>query len=334
MRQHFLIIVFFVATLASIAQSKGVRIGYIDMDYILENVPDYKEASLQLEEKAQGWKQEIEIKKNQINKIREDLKIEKALLTKELIVEREDEIKFLENELLDYQQKRFGPRGDLSIQKASIVKPVQDQVFNAVQDIAEAKSYDFIFDKSSDMTMLFSAKRYDVSDQVVRIITRAEKKEEMSKKQRKAQEEKESKEDEKDENPDLAERKRVLEQKKAERTKLLEEKKLSAEQKKKEFEEKRKKLLEAQQAKKAGKTVVDTTAVKPNSDGLEKQKMAQDSLKSSKEKARLELLEKNKKAFEERKKALEDKRQKALDEREAIRKAKEEELKKKNENKK
>jgi Skp family chaperone for outer membrane proteins len=157
------------------SQTRGVKIGYIDMEYILQNVPDYMEAKSQLEAKAQKWKQEIEAKKNEISKLKESLKTEKVLLTKELIEEREEEITFQENELLDYQQKRFGPNGDLSIQKAVLAQPIQDQVFTAAQDIAEAKKYDFIFDKSSDLTMLFAAKRFDISDQVVRVITRANK---------------------------------------------------------------------------------------------------------------------------------------------------------------
>ena len=170
------------------SQTRGVKIGYIDMEYILQNVPDYMEAKSQLEAKAQKWKQEIEAKKNEISKLKESLKTEKILLTKELIEEREEEITFQENELLDYQQKRFGPNGDLSIQKAVLAQPIQDQVFTAAQDIAEAKKYDFIFDKSSDLSMLFAAKRFDISDQVVRVITRATKRNQLSKKQLKEEE--------------------------------------------------------------------------------------------------------------------------------------------------
>ena len=157
------------------AQSRGIKIGYIDMEYILQNVPDYAEAKNQLEQKAQKWKQDIETKKVDIAKLKDALKTERALLTKELIDEREEEIKFQEDELLDFQQKKFGPDGDLITQKAVLVKPIQDQVFTAVQDIAEVKKFDFVFDKSSDLTILFAAKRYDISDQVVRTITRAEK---------------------------------------------------------------------------------------------------------------------------------------------------------------
>ncbi len=92
------------------SQTRGTKVGYIDMEYILQNVPNYTEAIIQLEQKAQKWKQEIETKKIEINKIKDALNAEKALLTKELIEERETEIKFLENEMLEYQQKRFGPK--------------------------------------------------------------------------------------------------------------------------------------------------------------------------------------------------------------------------------
>ena len=332
MKKIFLFIITFVAVNFSNAQSKaGVKIGYIDMDYILENVPDYKEAASQLEQKAQKWKQDIEVKKNDISKLKEGLKNEKALLTKELIEEREGEIKFLEAELLDYQQKRFGPRGDLAVQKESIVKPVQDQVFNAVQDIAEAKQYDFIFDKSSDMTMLFSAKRFDISDQIVRVITRAEKREELSNKKRKALEEKQEKQDEVADNPALAERQRILDEKKALREKTIEDRRNAAAQKKKDYEEKRKKLLEERSGKKTGTTIDSTSTKKPvtdkqleNFNKIENKKAAQDSIKNAREDARKKTIEDNKKAFEARKKALEEKKKKLIEEREAAaKKAKE-----------
>lgn len=326
MKKSFLLLMIFAGTFLSNAQNKGVKIGYIDMDYILENVPDYKEAALQLEQKAQKWKQDIEVKKNDISKLKDVLKNERALLTKELVNEREDEIKFLENELIDYQQKRFGPNGDLIIQKTSIVKPVQDQVFTAVQDIAEAKGYDFIFDKSSDLTMLFSAKRFDISDQVVRTITRSEKREQMSKKQLKAQEAKEDTENKVDENPALAERQKILDDKKAAYRKAIEEKKQTAEQKKKDFEAKRKKLIEEQNAKKNG-TAIDTSTVNKkaatNFNKVEDKKVALDSIKASKEQARLKTIENNKKALEDRKKALDEKRKKILADKEAAKKAKE-----------
>jgi Skp family chaperone for outer membrane proteins len=329
MKKLFILVLILSCSLSANAQAKGVKIGYIDMDYILENVPDYKEASIQLEQKAQKWKQDVEVKKNEITKLEENLKTERALLTKELIDEREGEIKFLKNEILDYQQKRFGPNGDLIVQKASIIKPVQDQVFNAVQDLAEAKKYDFIFDKSSDLTMLFSAKRYDVSDQIIRTITRSEKREQMSDKQLKAQEEKEEKENVLDENPELADRKKALDDKKSAARKALDERREQVALKKKEADDKRKKLQEEFLNKKNGTTIDSNKTIEPkveNKSAIENKKTALDSIKSSKEAQRLQLIEKNTKAQEDKKaeialkkKEFEERRKKLLEEQEAKR---------------
>ena len=199
------------------SQSRGIKIGYIDMEYILEKVPDYAEAKSQLDQKAEKWKQEIQIKKNDIGKLKEALKSEKVLLTKELIEEREEEITFQENELIAYTQKKFGPNGDLITQKSVLIKPIQDQVFNAVQDIAEAKKYDYVFDKSSDLTMLFAAKKHDISDRVVQVLMRAGKREQLTKKQQKLEEEKQRKQDMIDDNPEMSDRQKLIDQRKADR---------------------------------------------------------------------------------------------------------------------
>ena len=318
------------------SQSRGIRVGYIDMEYILQNVPDYTEAKSQLEQKAQKWKQEIEAKKVDIAKLKDALKTERVLLTKELIDERDEEIKFQETELLDYQQKRFGPNGDLIVQKAVLIKPIQDQVFTAVQDIAEMKKYDFVFDKSSDLTMLFAAKRHDISDQVVRVITRSEKREQMSAKQLKAQEAKEYKEDVEDENPALSERKKVLEEKKLAREKLIADKKLAAELKKKEQDDRRKQLLADKAAKKNGTVPVNEKPAEKNDDVKDDTKpkdsnkevtVPAEGSKEAKAAARA-------KVIEDRKKALEEKKAKVIADREAAKKGKEEEKTKKEEGKK
>ncbi len=315
------------------SQSRGVRIGYIDMEYILEKVPDYAEAKNQLEQKAQKWKQEIEVKKNEIKGLKESLNTEKVLLTKELIEEREEEIAFLEKELLEYQEKRFGAKGDLIIQRTLLVKPIQDQVFTAIQDIAEAKKYDFIFDKSSDLTMLFAAQRFDISDQVVRVLTRIQKREQLTKKQLKEQEAKEAEEDMIDENPAMAERQKILDEKKAAREKLLEERKQAAEERKRLAAEKRQKLIDEREAKKNGTVIETKTSEEEKKDLNTDKKEDSDEVEGTNEKVltpqekRQLIIEERKQKAEERKRALEEKRQKILDEREAARKAKEEEQK-------
>ncbi|WP_269234701.1 OmpH family outer membrane protein [Flavobacterium flavigenum] len=327
MRKQFLFI--FLALIVantSEAQTRSTRIGYIDMEYILENVSDYKEAKSQLDLKATKWKQEIETKKLEINKLKDNLKTEKALLTKELIEERETEIKFLENEMLEYQQKQFGVDGNLMHQKAALAKPIQDQVFTAVQDIAEAKNYDFIFDKSSDLTMLFSAKRFDISDQVIRILNRTEKRQQLNKKQLKEQEAKENIENEIDENPAMADRQKALDARKAAREKLVADRKLEQEAKRKEYEDKRNAIATEKAAKKNG-TVSETA--KP-AEATKTETTVPPSATPITTEPTVNKAEERQKLYEQRKKELEEKKKKILEEREAAKKAKEAETEKSN----
>ncbi|MFK7834348.1 MAG: OmpH family outer membrane protein [Winogradskyella sp.] len=159
----------------SASAQRGVRVGYIDTEYILQNVPEYQQASAQLDQKVQGWKTEIETKLNAIAQKKKELDNERVLLTKELYNERFEDITFEEAEVLAYQQERFGPEGDLMIQKRQLIEPIQDQIFAAVQEIAETKKYDYVIDKSADVVVLYAAERYDMSEQVLRTITRTSK---------------------------------------------------------------------------------------------------------------------------------------------------------------
>lgn len=243
MKKYFVLLFSFVLFVAQ--AQKTTKIGYIDMEYILEKVPEYAEAKNQLEQKANTWMQEIETKKNEIKKLKDALASEKVLLTKELINDKEEEISALEKEMLDYQQKRFGPQGDLIIQKAALVKPIQDQVFNIVQDIAVQRKYDFIFDKSSDLTMLFTAERFDISDFVLKALERAGKKVELTKKQQKVQDEKDKRAFDTTENPEILDKEKKVQATKDEREKKLQERKDAAAAKKKEADEKRAELLKS-----------------------------------------------------------------------------------------
>jgi Skp family chaperone for outer membrane proteins len=170
-KSYFFILLFLTSTF--IFAQRGIKIGYIDTEYILENLPEYNQISKRLEEKAGDWKKEIEERSRKIDQKKESLKSERILLTSEMIEEIEEEILIDEEELSEYQQKRFGPRGDLIIQKQQLIQPIQDQIFNAIRELAKSRNYDFIFDKSADIVMLYSDKRYDVSDQILRTISRA-----------------------------------------------------------------------------------------------------------------------------------------------------------------
>ena len=172
MKKYFLYVVLLLVVNFINAQ-RGVKIGYIDTEYILENLPEYIQVSESLEEKANNWKKEIDNRSRKINQKQKSLDSERILLTDEMILEIEEEILLDQQELSEYQQKRFGTGGDLIIQKKQLIQPIQDQIFNAIRELAKSRNYDFIFDKSSDIVMLYSDKRFDVSEQILRTISRA-----------------------------------------------------------------------------------------------------------------------------------------------------------------
>ncbi len=175
MRSHLkhLFVLFAIVFSITLTQAqRGARVGYIDMNVILENVEEYKKAGELLDKNIENWKKEIELKKIQFQQYQDQLNTERILLTPELIQDRELEIQDFASEIIALQEKRFGPRGDMITQRTKLIQPVQDQVMAIVKQIAEEKNYDFIFDRSSNITMLYSAKNYDISDLVIKRLNR------------------------------------------------------------------------------------------------------------------------------------------------------------------
>ncbi|WP_406684979.1 OmpH family outer membrane protein [Seonamhaeicola sp. MEBiC1930] len=322
MQNKVLFLLIIVLLSISLHAQRGVRVAYIDTEYILENVPEYQDAVAQLNQKADKWKNEIEVKLGAIEQKRKDLSNEKALLTKELIDEREEDIFFEEKEILDYQQKRFGPSGDLFIQQKQLMQPVQDQIFAAVQDIAANRKYDFIFDKSSDATMLFSAKQYDLSETVIRSITRTAKRTQaQSKVERKAAKDEELVPEI---NLEQEAREKALEEKKKAREDAIEkarqEKLAIREAKVKEAEARRQKILDERE--KARQAKLDSRKNVEEKASETKSQVVEESVEKSETKTKEQLIEENRlkklAEREERKKALEEKKKKILEERQKV----------------
>tara|TARA_B110000305_G_scaffold185557_1_gene206533 strand:+ start:581 stop:1687 length:1107 start_codon:yes stop_codon:yes gene_type:complete len=276
---------------------KGVRIGYIDTEYILENIPEYQEINQLLNSNVEEWKKDIEEReKNVINK-RDVLNKERILLTNELIEEREEDLKIEEEEIYQYKQDRFGPMGDFILQKKQLIQPIQDQIFLAIQQIAKTKKYDFIFDKSADLVMLYSEKRYDLSEQILRTILRTNNQKQVESKREKKRIEKESIISKSDiEDP----RKKIVEEKKkiaeTKRNKIFEDK----EAKKIEAEQKRKELIQERENK---KTAAKEKIKKIVADKESKKKEIEDKkikLLEDREQKKKELLEKRKKMLSDK----------------------------------
>ncbi|MBX7182438.1 MAG: OmpH family outer membrane protein [Bacteroidia bacterium] len=163
MKKFFAVLGLSILTLGSFAQ----KIGYVDTEYILNNIPEYKSKQSQLDEISVGWQKEIEAKYAEIDKMYKAFQAEQVLLTEDMRRKREDDIVKKEKEAKDLQKQRFGYEGDLYKKRQELVKPIQDKVFNAIKDIANSKSYAIIFDKANSLTMLYTNTKYDISNEVL-----------------------------------------------------------------------------------------------------------------------------------------------------------------------
>ena len=161
-----LVVIITILLLGSLGVS-AQRFAYVDTEYILDLMPEYKSAQKQLEQLSEDWQKELEKKQQAIDKIIKDFQAEQVLLTEELRKKREQEIKDKEKELKDYRNQKFGYEGELFKKRQELIKPIQDKVFDAVQKIAKQNALDFIFAKSGELIMLYSNAKYDKSDEVL-----------------------------------------------------------------------------------------------------------------------------------------------------------------------
>lgn len=146
----------------------GQKYAYIDSDYILENVPEYKEAKDKLDKLADRWTKEIEERYAVIKTKKDNFAREEVLLPAEEKQKRQDEIAKLETEAMEMQKMRFGVKGDYFQKRQELVKPIQDKVFDAMQEVASKKSYSFVFDKANQSNLIYADPKMDISDAVLK----------------------------------------------------------------------------------------------------------------------------------------------------------------------
>ena len=159
--------IFFLTICLFAFSSFAQKYAYVDTEYILNNIPLYESAQEQLDELAEQWKTEVEDNKTVVDKMYQDYQTEKVLLTEELRVKREDEIVTKEKEMRELQQKYFGREGMLFKKRQELIKPIQDDIYNAIKEIAIEGSYAVIFDTANSMNMLYTDPKYDKSDEVL-----------------------------------------------------------------------------------------------------------------------------------------------------------------------
>jgi outer membrane protein len=167
MKGHlFHIILPFILLLAA-SDVFGQKFGYIDSKYILTKMPDYKKAEGELAKLSSQWQKEIETLRTEVEKMYKSYQAEEVLLTDEMKKERLDEIKKKEKETFDQQKKVFGFEGLLFLKRQELIKPVQDQLFEAVEKVCKKKGLQVMFDKSGEIVMIYTNPRHDYTDFVL-----------------------------------------------------------------------------------------------------------------------------------------------------------------------
>jgi outer membrane protein len=166
MKKIKFLILFFVITNYSLAQ----KFAYVDTDYILAKIPEYNQAQDKLDNYSKGWQEEIEMTMQKIEKMYRSYQSEQILLTQEMKSARENLIFAEEKKVQDLQIKYFGPEGMLFSKRQELIKPIQDKIYDAIQQIATNNKYSVIFDSSSDLIMLYSNNNLDKSDKVLELM--------------------------------------------------------------------------------------------------------------------------------------------------------------------
>ncbi len=153
--------------LGTMGISNAQKFAYVDTDYILKNIPDYKDAQAQIDDLAAQWQQEIEKKFSEIDAAYKKYQADAVLLPEEMKQKREEEIIQMEKKAKNLQKKYFGQNGELFKKRQELVKPIQEKVYNAIEAISTANNYGMVFDKAGSTTIMYVNARYDISDEVL-----------------------------------------------------------------------------------------------------------------------------------------------------------------------
>ncbi len=143
------------------------KFAMIDMEYIMKNIPAYESATEQLNQLSKKWQSEVEAQMQEVQKMYKNYQTELVFLSEEMKVKREEEIVSKEKAAQELKRNYFGPEGELFKKRQSLMKPIQDEIYSAVQEISKEKDLNLVFDKSSAMSIIFTTPSLDISDLVL-----------------------------------------------------------------------------------------------------------------------------------------------------------------------
>ena len=153
--------------IATPLQAQKFSVAYVDMQYILKNLPQYETANEQLNMISKRWEKDIDAAQQQARVLMSNYQTEQIFLSPEMKQKREEEILAAEQEVLELKRKYFGQDGEWYKKREALLKPIQDEVYNAIQDIANEKRYDVVKDRSADPSLIYMSSKLDISDQVL-----------------------------------------------------------------------------------------------------------------------------------------------------------------------
>jgi outer membrane protein len=161
------IVSFVVILMAFAGFARAQKIAYVDTQYILDNLPEFTEAQAQLDELSNMWQKEIEAKFAEVDKMYKDFQAQSLLLPDDMKKKKEQAIVDKDKEAKALQMQRFGKDGDLFKKRQELVKPIQEKIYNAIQDIATNNNYGLILDKAGALTLIYASPKYDISDEIL-----------------------------------------------------------------------------------------------------------------------------------------------------------------------
>lgn len=160
--------VIFALILFAAAANAQQKIGYVDSKVILENMQDAKDAQTNLDGLVNKWKVELQQYNDSLLIMKDDYDKKKLILTEKIKTQKEDEIKLQERKVSDFKQQKFGENGEYFQKQTELMKPVQDRVFKAIQDVAREGGYDFVIDRSTQLMLLYMNDKYDLTQKVIK----------------------------------------------------------------------------------------------------------------------------------------------------------------------
>ena len=157
-------VIFFFSSVSLIAQ---LKIGYVDSDTIMDNLPDVQDTRQKIDALVRDWQNELTNMQNEYNKKKDDFDKRNLIMTDQTRTEAQKELDDLEAKITDYREKKFGENGELFQKQDELMKPVHNKIFNAIQEIATDEDLDFVFDRSGDIMILYAKEQYDITSKVI-----------------------------------------------------------------------------------------------------------------------------------------------------------------------